>query len=106
VSCFLCGHEKDGSHHLGCARIFRPNLTKEEAVNEGLLSGPKEKPKVRETKTEVYSEGSMTPKTVVETEAGPDEGTCEYDNCHNPKYSDHPRVKYCEEHKDPKNRKE
>lgn len=31
---------------------------------------------------------------------------CEFGDCHNPKYSDHPRVKFCEDHKDPKNRKE
>jgi hypothetical protein len=31
---------------------------------------------------------------------------CEFKGCHNPKYSVHPRVKFCEEHRDPKNRKE
>lgn len=31
---------------------------------------------------------------------------CEYGECGNPKYSSHPRVKFCETHRDPKNRKE
>lgn len=97
MSCFLCGHEKNGSHHLGCLRISQPGLTRKVAEEMGLL--PATKTEVApEPKVEVLKEGSMT--TV------PADNTCEHDGCDNPKYSDHPRVKYCEEHKDPKNRKE
>lgn len=97
MSCFLCGHEKDGSHHLGCPRILEPGLTAKAAEGMGLLPAPKAKV-VAESRVEVLKEGSMT--TI------PVDTTCEHDGCDNPKYSDHPRVKYCEDHKDPKNRKE
>lgn len=97
MSCFLCGHEKEGSHHLGCQKIIEPGLTKGQAQLLGLMPTPKvtEAPQSR---TEVLKEGSMT--TV------PVDTTCGHEGCDNPKYSDHPRVKYCEDHKDPKNRKE
>lgn len=111
MSCWLCGHDKKDAHHLGCARIYRPNLTIDEAVGEGLLAAPPEAEKAPKPNTEVLKEGTMT--TVPEDDDEPDKdeqksdvGECEFKDCHNPKYSDSPRTKYCEEHKDPKNRKE
>lgn len=113
MSCFLCGREKEGSHHLGCPRIGRPDLSEAEAIEMGLMSAPEGK-ETPESKTEVLKEGSMT--TVPEDEpeetddVTPEEGVtveqCEFEGCDNPKYNDHPRTKYCEVHKDPKNRKE
>lgn len=111
MSCWLCGHEKNDAHHLGCARIYRPNLTKQEAVDEGLMQAPAEEDKAPEPNTEVLKEGTMT-TVPEEKEKGEKEddkseiAECEVKDCHNPKYSDSPRTKYCEEHKDPKNRKE
>lgn len=97
MSCFLCGREGVNSHHLGCAKIYYPNLTKDQAVQAGLLAAPTKKAPVVEH-VEVLREGSMQ-TDVVST-------TCQFGECDNPKYSDHPRVKFCEEHRDPKNRKE
>lgn len=98
MSCFLCGREKAGSHHLGCAVIAHPSLTPAQAVAAGLLAAPvvaDEKPEI----VEVLKEGSMT--TVPQANA-----QCEFGDCDNPKYSDSSRAKYCEDHRDPKNRKE
>lgn len=97
MSCFLCGHEEARSHHLGCLRAVHPDLTKEMAAKAGLIA-PFVVKKVAPDKVEVLKEGTMT--TV------PVDTACEVEDCDNPKYSDHPRVKYCEDHKDPKNRKE
>lgn len=106
MSCWLCGHEKNNAHHLGCARIYRPNLTQDEAVEEGLLPAPQEEEKAPEPHVEVLKEGTMTTVPEEKDEDEPDVAECEVEGCHNPKYSDSPRTKYCEEHKDPKNRKE
>lgn len=97
MSCFLCGREGKGSHHLGCPRIGWPTLTEAQAVEAGLLPRPKVEQKKPEV-VEVLKENSMTTEPV--------SVTCEFGDCDNPKYSDHPRVKFCEEHRDPKNRKE
>lgn len=95
MSCYLCGHEE--THHLGCARIANPVLTPAQAVQLGLLPKPVEKHKAPEV-VEVLKEGTMTTEPVADT--------CTFGDCDNPKYSDHPRVKFCEGHRDPKNRKE
>lgn len=111
MTCWLCGNEKDGSHHLGCARIALPDLTQAEAAEIGLSAKPPVKERPVKTKTEVLKPGSMT--TVPEegddekaAEGGETVGQCEYDGCTNMKFSASPRAKYCEEHRDPKNRKE
>jgi hypothetical protein len=110
VSCWLCGHEKDKAHHLGCARIANPDLTPSDAQGAGLIAAPKEKKRAPQPKVEVLKEGTMTTEPVGEDEPvqEPEESvaTCGYPGCDNPKKSDHPRTKYCEEHSDPKNRKE
>lgn len=108
MSCFLCGHEEEDRHHLGCARISRPNLTRKVAEEEGLIA-PESKPDgPPKPKTEVLKEGTMTtvPEEDVEDEEVLEVSTCEYEGCDNPKYSDSPRAKWCEDHKDPKSRKE
>jgi len=121
MTCSLCGREREGDfqpHWIGCQRLEERDLTDEEAVKRGLLT-PEETPKEEPLKVEELKEGSMTTVPVEETghtegtmSVDPDEGgddnlsNCEYPDCTNPKYSDHPRVKYCEEHRDPKNRKE
>lgn len=99
MSCFLCGREKKGSHHLGCPRIAYPDLTKAQAIKAGLLAAPAEVDEEPEV-VEVLKENSMTTVPEASTQA------CEVKGCDNPKYSDSPRTKYCEEHRDPKNRKE
>ncbi len=104
MSCWLCGNEKKDSHHLGCMRIAVPSLTRKVAIEAGLLAPDPTAKEAAPSKVEVLKEGSMT--TVPEEEAEVEVSTCDYDGCPNKKYSDHPRVKYCEEHKDPKNRKE
>ena len=118
MSCWLCGHEKDNAHHLGCARIAHPDLTESQAARAGLIAAPRGKEPAIKDKTEVLKEGSMT--TVPQGPEGnedddedfpPAEGgetveQCEYDDCDNPKKSNHPRAKYCVTHSDPKNRKE
>lgn len=104
MSCFLCGHEKDGSHHLGCVAILKPDLTMGEAAVLGLIAPPDEPEEPAESVVEVVVEGK-TDSVPVHAEMVT-VGQCELDECDNPKYSDHPRVKYCEAHKDPKNRKE
>lgn len=113
MTCWLCGHEDEGRHHLGCYRASNPNLTQEVAVELGLLPRPTPDKEPEPDKVEILKEGSMT--TVLADETGHTEGVatiapgddgCEYEDCEEPKYSDHPRVKYCEVHKDPKNRKE
>lgn len=96
MSCYLCGHEE--THHLGCVRGVHPGLSESDLVRLGLMAAPA-KEVVAPEYVEVLKEGSMT--TVPQTVAG-----CEFEGCDNPKYSDHARVKYCEEHRDPKNRKE
>lgn len=97
MSCFLCGHETTGSHHLNCPRIAHPDMEPWRAIELGLLPRPEAEEVPREY-VEVLKEGSMT--TV------PVDNSCEHGSCDNPKYSDHPRVKFCEDHRDPKNRKE
>lgn len=104
MSCWLCGNEKDNAHHLGCMRIAVPDLTPEVAIEAGLMPAPKGEKKPPKPKTEVLKDGSMT--TVPVDEEPEEASTCEYDGCTNPKFSDSPRAKYCEEHRDPKNRKE
>lgn len=98
MSCFLCGNE-EGSHYLGCACIRRPHLSPSIAVAEGLMAPPEVEEAPPEPVVEVLPENSMTTVPVDNTE-------CTFGECHNPKYSDSPRTKYCEDHKDPKNRKE
>lgn len=119
--CWLCGSESDG-HHLGCQRASNPDLTKDQAIEQGLLPRPQGYKAPEPDKVEYLKEGSMTTVPADQTgyaegavdipEEGDDEGgddsleNCEYPDCTKKKYSDHPRVKYCEEHRDPKNRKE
>lgn len=125
MSCTLCGREAEGdrqSHYMGCARIAEPELTDAEAIDRGLLA-VQEDPEPPTENREILKEGSMTTVPEDETwdgkeynpaESGDDseeEGNadipdCEYPECSNPKASDHPRAKWCEHHKDPKNRKE
>lgn len=111
MSCFLCGHEKTGSHHLGCAVIFKSDLTVEEAVALGLVAPPAEPEGPSESVVEILVDGKSdsvpaTPEQKNEILEAKLATLCEHGTCHNPKYSDHPRVKFCEDHKDPKNRKE
>lgn len=106
MNCWLCGHET-GGHHMGCMRAAWPALTVDMAVEMGLMEMPKGAEVPAEPKVEVLKEGTM--QTVPETrepDGGTDVSVCEFGDCDNPKYSDSPRAKYCEEHKDPKNRKE
>lgn len=64
--------------------------------------------------TVILDDHEYMPKAAWEANALPDlkpeqvfdPGTCEYDGCANPRWSTDKRVKYCEDHKDPKNRKE
>lgn len=114
MSCTLCGREPEGefqAHWMGCARIDEPDLTDHEAVNRGLLHLEPESVDPVE-KVEILKEGSMTTEPFDPEEYEPgEEGdadlkNCEYPDCTKAKYSNHPRVKYCEDHKDPKNRKE
>lgn len=98
MSCFLCGHDEEGRHHLGCMRPVVPHLTEGMAVEMGLLPRPRGKEVPVPAQVEVLVEGSMT--TV------PVSNSCGFEGCDNPKFSDSPRAKYCEEHRDPKNRKE
>lgn len=98
MTCFLCGC--DDGHHLGCMAGITPRLTPELAVRMGLLAPPAGEKVIPDSVVEVLREGSTT--TVPEAQAN----ACAVDGCDNPKYSDSPRAKYCEEHKDPKNRKE
>lgn len=109
MSCFLCGHEKRGSHHLGCLAIVKPDLTVEEAATLGLVAPPGEPEVPAESVVEVLVEGKSDSVPVESPTTARELRTveqCELADCDNPKYSDHPRVKYCEDHKDPKNRKE
>lgn len=98
MSCYLCGHES--THYLGCVRAVRPDLSQADLVKLGFMPAPPvaEEPDER---VEVLKPGSMT--TVPEGETV---SQCEFGDCENPKYSNHSRVKFCEEHRDPKNRKE
>lgn len=96
MSCYLCGHES--THNLGCVLASHPDLTPNDLFRLGFMPAPKVLVEPEE-RVEVLKEGSMT--TVPQAVAG-----CEFGDCDNPKYSDHPRVKFCEEHRDPKNRKE
>lgn len=96
MSCFLCG--KDEGHHLGCMVHANPGLTVATARASGLLPQPIIEPEPEPLLVEILPENSMT--TV------PSFSGCTVEGCDNPKYSDHARVKYCEEHRDPKSRKE
>jgi len=107
VSCWLCGNEKNNTHHLGCMRVLVPDLTLHRAVELGLVAAPADFELPPEPNTEVLKEGSMTTVPLEEAEGdGTVVGVCEYGDCENLKFSDSPRAKYCEEHRDPKNRKE
>lgn len=103
MSCWLCGNEDEGRHHLGCARVDNPGLTEEEAADKGLLPAPQAPAEAEPDKVEVLKEGTMTTEPV---DSDTSVATCEVEGCDNPKYSDSPRTKYCEDHRDPKNRKE
>lgn len=96
MSCYLCGHEE--THHLGCVRAIRPDFSPDDLIKLGFMPAPSEELEVVE-RVEVLKPGSMTTVPA-------DAAECEFGECNNPKYSDHPRVKFCEEHRDPKNRKE
>lgn len=113
MTCFLCGRE-DGYHHLGCAVGAEPELTESEAIERHLLP-PKPAVQAEEPSVvEVLKEGSMTTvpveEEVEEIEEIPLEDKtsdmCEFATCNNPKWSSDPRAKWCEEHRDPKSRKE
>lgn len=111
MSCFLCGHEEENRHHLGCARIARPDLTVKVAQAEGLIATPKAKEEAPEPKVEVLKPGSMTTVPEDDGDEPPAKGgetveACDFEGCDNPKYSSSPRAKWCDEHKDPKSRKE
>lgn len=107
--CTLCGREAP-QHHLGCIRIEQPDLTDAQLVTLGHMAGPKkaEKPVWHE---EVLIEGTMRTEPVEtadpeKTEEPPEpERPCALEGCTNEVTGDK-RVKYCEDHKDPKNRKE
>lgn len=96
MNCFLCGNG-DG-HYLNCAVAANPGLTEAQAREAGLLARAEDAKEAPASVVEILPENSMV--TV------PLSNSCEFGECDNPKYSDHPRVKYCEDHKDPKNRKE
>lgn len=111
MSCWLCGHEEKGRHHLGCARQANPVLTIDMAVEAGLIAMPAGAEKTEPDKVEVLKDGSMTTVPEDNGDEPPARGGetvegCEFAGCDNPKYSTSPRAKYCAEHKDPKNRKE
>lgn len=76
-----------------------PGLNEKSAYDLGLIGPPRGIKAFVPDKVEVLREGSMT--TVPEDEAD----ACTFGDCDNPRI-DHPRAKYCEAHKDPKNRKE
>lgn len=115
MSCFLCGHEE--GHHLGCMAHAIPGLTEEQAIEKGFLATPPVETEPPEIVVEVLVPGSMatvpeeSPENNEHTAhaqalAGETVGQCEHGECHNPRYSSHPRAKFCEDHRDPKNRKE
>lgn len=111
MSCSLCGHEEEGRHHLGCVRIHHPDVSDKVLIEAGLLASPVPEKAAPEPEVEVLKEGSMT--TVPEdsgteppAEGGETVEPCEFPSCDNPKYSASARAKWCEAHKDPKNRKE
>lgn len=101
MTCWMCGHEKKGSHHLGCVRIAYPDVTQAQAIAAGLMAAPAGEEVPPEPNVEILKEGSMTTVPEMRTVE-----QCEVEGCETPKYSDSPRTKYCEEHRDPKNRKE
>lgn len=98
MSCYLCGHES--THNLGCVLAAHPDLSRADLIRLGFMAVPADEVTQPEH-VEVLKEGSMT--TVPEGETV---GQCEFEGCDNPKYSNHSRVKFCETHRDPKNRKE
>ncbi len=111
MSCWLCGHESKRSHHLGCLRLALPSLTVDQAVEAGLMAAPKGADAPASPRVEVLKPGSMTTVPADTGEeppatGGETVGQCEFSGCDNPKYSASPRAKWCEGHKDPKNRKE
>lgn len=98
MSCWLCGHEEEARHHLGCARVDYPDLERWQAFEAGLIGPSNDIKEIEPDRVEILREGSM--------ETVPVSNTCEFGSCDNPKYSDSPRTKYCDDHRDPKNRKE
>ena len=80
------------------ARI--PGLTKAAARAAGLLPQLPKPVGFEPTVEEVVVEGKTDSVPVAAV------GACEHGECDNPKKSNHPRVKYCEQHADPKSRKE
>ena len=111
MSCWLCGHEKEKSHHLGCARIALPELEKWQAVEMGLLAPSDELKPAAPDVVEVLKPGTMSTEPVdngdeTPAKGGETVGQCEFAGCDNPKYSASHRAKWCEAHRDPKNRKE
>jgi len=108
MACWLCGHEEEGRHHLGCARIMVPDLTPQQAAKAGWIMAPELEKDPEPAQVEVLKEGSMTtvPEEDIPAQGGETVGQCEVEGCENPKYSSSARAKYCADHKDPKNRKE
>lgn len=114
MSCWLCGNESEKAHHLGCARIENPGMSRKDAEDQGLVAKSKRDESPKEGTTEVLKPGTMNlvpedeynEEQEPKDEPVPDNGTCEHKGCTNEKYSDSPRAKYCADHKDPKNRKE
>lgn len=111
MACFLCGHEKKGSHHLGCVRIQFPELTKAQAAEAGLIAPMVVMAEPEPDVVEVLKPGTMTTEPPAEDDDEPAQGgetvgQCEVEGCENHKYSASARAKYCADHRDPKNRKE
>ena len=104
--CSLCGREAP-QHHLGCVRIEHPDLTDARLVEMGHMAAPKEE-KPAPWHEEVLVDGTMRTEPVKSEDPEPEpvpERPCAFDGCDNEVTGDK-RVKYCEDHKDPKNRKE
>ena len=86
MTCTECGRE--AGHHLGCPAVA---ATKENHRLQNL------------TDEELKAE---TDEPEPEDEEEPETSTCAFPGCTNPRWSTDKRVKYCEDHKIAKNRKE
>lgn len=54
---------------------------------------------------EALKRGTQSPAVPLKESPEAPPGGCEHEGCEQPKYSSHQSVKYCQTHRDPKNRK-
>lgn len=92
MTCKECGRES--GHHLGCPAVA---ATKENHRLQNLTD--------EELKAESESE-ETDDNEPEDDEAAAETSTCAFPGCTNPRWSTDKRVKYCEDHKVAKNRKE